>query len=93
MNKQEQIQQTIGSFTLELILARMKAEILQDMRDGNVYGGVSDFGTLHEFVDANEYGGFCDDDSPLDGLNNDDAIDVINYCQTRISLWLQGRQS
>lgn len=86
------IQMLIGYRQLELTLCRMKFEILQDMLDGRVHGQVSDFGTLHSFVDANEYGGFCDDNpNPFNGLTNDEQIDVMNYCQTQISEWLSKR--
>lgn len=36
---------------------RMKAEILQDVKAGIVPSTVSEFAELHDFVDANCYGG------------------------------------
>ena len=43
-----------------------KAEILRDIADGTVPADVPDFGTLHDYVDANCYGGLCDDDDERD---------------------------
>jgi hypothetical protein len=40
---------------------RIKAEILADVKSGKVSGNVTNFTELHDYVDANTYGGFCDD--------------------------------
>jgi len=42
-------------------VARMKAEILENMKSGRLPVTVSGFGALHDHVDANEYGGLCED--------------------------------
>lgn len=42
-------------------LARMKREILRDIALGIVPEAPESFGTLHDHVDANCYGGMCDD--------------------------------
>lgn len=42
-------------------LARMKAEISKDVATGRVPQSVASFGDLHDHVDANEYGGLCED--------------------------------
>ncbi len=42
-------------------VARGKKEILEDVRSGRVPAHVESFGDLHDFVDANEYGGLCED--------------------------------
>lgn len=47
--------------TLEATIQRMKTEILADVRAGRVPKDVSSFSQLHDFVDANEYGGLCED--------------------------------
>lgn len=39
---------------------QMKAEILADIESGRVPPTVSTFSELHDYVDANEYGGMCD---------------------------------
>lgn len=43
-----------------------KAEILEDIRTGVVPANVADFSSLHDYVDANEYAGFCDNDRRAD---------------------------
>lgn len=52
-------QQTYITATLE----RMKAEIVKDMADGRVPAYINNFGDLHDHVDANEYGGMCEESS------------------------------
>lgn len=42
------------------IVARVKDEVLKDIADGTVPEDVADFSTLHDFVDANTYGGLAD---------------------------------
>ena len=46
---------------IEHAIERSKAEILEDIAAGVVPGTVSSFSELHEYVDANEYGGLCSD--------------------------------
>jgi hypothetical protein len=41
---------------------RAQREILADRNDGTVPPDVASFAALHDYVDANEYGGLCDDD-------------------------------
>ncbi len=48
--------------TLNETVERMKSEILADVRSGKVPRNIASFGDLHDFVDANTYGGFCDND-------------------------------
>ena len=50
---------------LPATVARMKSEILADIAAGTVPASVSTFSELHDYVDANEYGGFCDPDSVM----------------------------
>lgn len=46
---------------LEQTVALMKAEILRDIAIGRVPKTVESFSELYDYVDANCYGGFCDD--------------------------------
>ena len=48
-------------FIIEHAIERSKAEILEDIAQGVVPGTVSSFSELHDYVDANEYGGLCSD--------------------------------
>jgi len=44
---------------IEYTIERSKAEILEDIASGVVPDTVSSFSELHDYVDANEYGGLC----------------------------------
>lgn len=78
----------------------MKSEILSDMINGIVPSTVASFSTLHNYVDANCYGSFCDDDfadamiSHFGGRDGNEGmpqgmLDYINECQGQIDLWLK----
>ena len=79
--------------TFDGIVARMQIEIAADMKSGAVGPGVRTFGELHDYVDANCYGGFCDDEYVAllrERLGGDDAlIRMMNRCQDRLSDLLQ----
>ena len=45
---------------IEHAIERSKAEILEDIDAGIVPNTVSSFSQLHDYVDANEYGGLCE---------------------------------
>lgn len=47
--------------TIEETVARMKREILEEMDAGRIPRTVSSFSELHDYIDANELGGFCED--------------------------------
>lgn len=57
------------------------AEIREDQEAGKVPDSVDSFGTLHDFVDANEYGGFCDDSNPRSGW----PVAAINAVQEGVN--------
>jgi len=82
------------------VIAQMKDEIISDVMAGCVPADVGDFCTLHDYRDANCYGGFCDDevaDSMLDEFGGPDEdegmpegmLDFIAACQNEIDLWLR----
>lgn len=58
-----------------------KGEILDDMREGTVPTDVTTFSALHDYVDANVYGGLCDDDAAFD-------VDAANEVQSTVDRWL-----
>ena len=79
---------------IEYAIERSKAEILEDIAHGPVPNTVSRFSELHDYVDANMYGGFCDEPSQTanggnywwpEGLR----IDEANAVQDAINAWLQ----
>jgi hypothetical protein len=69
-------------------VARGKKEILQDMASGRVPRSVRSFATLHDFVDANEYGGMTDPRYTR-GLHGPVLIDMVNRVQNKLDAWLR----
>lgn len=72
------------SWTYEALLERTKSEILRDIEAGRVPPTVRSFGELHCYVDANTYGGTCDDDAP----EPETLIAVVNRVQNTVHAWL-----
>lgn len=69
--------------SFEDAVARIKREILRDISGGIVSGDVKSFSALHDYVDANEYGGFsCDSSSESD-------MDFMNVVRAEIDEWLK----
>jgi len=69
------------------LIERIRAEVIEDALDGTIPSTVRDFSELHDFVDANEYGGLCDDECPFKASSQADT-DIINDAQDAISGWL-----
>ena len=65
-------------------IARSKREILADIRDGVLPSDVASFSDLNEHVDANEYGGLCEDDAMVG-----DYIGLGNAVQHEVDRWLK----
>ena len=57
------------------IIERAKAEIRDDAKAGLIPDNTYNFEDLHDYVDANEYGGFADDNFTADW---DFVVDVQN---------------
>ena len=88
-------------FIIEHAIERSKVEILEDMSSGIVPTTVSSFSELHDYVDANEYGGLCEagswwciaDDSV--GLIESDThllhFDQSVAVQDAVDAWLKER--
>lgn len=79
----------------------MKREILCDIHWKFLPESVSSFSELHDYRDANCYGGFCDDefaDKMIEVFGGRDEhegmpqglIDFINAAQDQIDQWLKG---
>ncbi len=84
---------------MKTLIARMKLEILADVREGLVPVNVASFSELHDYCDANAYGGLCVDDvldSLIESFGGRDQgqgmpqglLDHINACQTAIHEWI-----
>lgn len=57
-------------------IAQGKAEILEDISSGVVPVSISCFSELHDYVDANEYGGLTGSEFSLDEMNSvQEALD------------------
>ena len=74
-------------------VARMKAEILAHIADGTVPSTVTTFSELHDYVDANEYGGFCIDEinAAIEAEFSNEhrsSVDYFNICQNEVDYWL-----
>jgi glycosyltransferase involved in cell wall biosynthesis len=68
-----------------------KQQILEDIASGVVPATVSTFGELHDYVDANEYGGLCDMMSDHRDENDDPAEWFCTFCnrvQDALHQWL-----
>ena len=87
---------------IEYAIERSKAEILEDMAHGPVPVTVANFSELHDYVDANEYGGLCEDQFwvlPEDATDKELAdndgfyllqktLDLANAVQDAVNLWI-----
>lgn len=69
--------------------SRMKTEILFDIQQGVVPSNVRTFSALHDYVDANGYGGLFDDECPLD-VGNDEDFAITCEAQEIVHQWLKG---
>lgn len=76
--------------TKEVTIALMKEQVLEDISTCRVPAKVSDFSQLHDYVDANCYGDFCEDGvfEALHELGADAFCDFVNDCQMAVHEWL-----
>ncbi len=65
-------------------IKRAKQEILADVADGTVPASCASFGELHDYVDANGYGGAFDDGNFV--LCADDDSNLVD-CQANCDFW------
>lgn len=80
--------------TREERIARAKREILADVENGTVPRTVATFSDLHDYVDANGYGGFFDEGDILEDhagdLDGDELVDEANAVHDEIDTWIKG---
>jgi hypothetical protein len=70
-------------------VALAQREILRDIAEGIVPADVADFSDLHDYTDANEYGGLCGD--PFGSAYHDSHEEWSAFCadvQDQIHAWL-----
>ena len=75
---------------LRQAITQAKTEINEDIARGIVPGDVAGFSALHDYVDANCYGGLCDegDEGVARVLNYADWIAFSNDMQDVVHAWL-----
>lgn len=86
------------------LVARMKREIDADIAAGMVPAAVTSFCALHDWVDANGYGGLCEEGAfealeaafggtrPVGQMldaSPPDLLDLINEAQDQVDAWLK----
>lgn len=78
------------------VIERCKAEILADVQRGTVPATCASFSELHDYVDANGYGGafeegvwpiLADDDSNIEECHA--ATEFWNAVQDTVDLWIK----
>lgn len=89
MNNNERIKAVGLDHIVTNAVERSKLEILSDIDAGIVPTTVRTFSELHDFVDANEYGGLCEDlfDQIAQGEENY-GVDLVNEIQDAVHDWL-----
>lgn len=84
---------------IEQTIERMQSEILADVAKGRVPATVKSFADLNDYVDANEYGGFTEDEvfdslvAQFGGRDQHEGmpqgmLDFINVAQGRVNEWI-----
>jgi hypothetical protein len=75
-------------------IARGKREILEDIKSGRVPSAVRTFSELHDYVDANEYGGLTDSPNLFEGVSRHAELAAMNRVQDALEAWLStGRRA
>ena len=69
--------------TLEQAIERSKSEILGDVVEGTVPATCASYSELHDYVDANGYGGAFEHD-----FNNEET-DFWNAVQDAVDAWIK----
>lgn len=86
--------------TLDESIERMKQEIIDDVGAGQVPADCSSFSELHDHVDANCYGGFCEDELMQNLIDHfggrdenegmpDALMAYLNNAQNAIDRWIK----
>lgn len=81
----------------QVAILRSKAEILGEIAAGNLPATVATFAELHDYLDANELGGLCEEGSATAALalgemlgeDSDDAANFANEVQDAVDAWLR----
>lgn len=70
---------------------RSKREVLADIAEGTVPATVRNFSELHDHVDANEYGGLCEDErfDRIRELEEATGRNLVDEVQNAVDEWLR----
>ena len=74
---------------IETAIERSKREIADDVFEGWVPAGVPDFSALHDYRDANGYGGFFDDDTVFYRGIGEGFFEDVNAVQGAVDAWIK----
>jgi hypothetical protein len=83
---------TFDSAVIDPVIELAKREILTDVPAGRVPATVASFATLHDHVDANKYGGACEEDADCNWSSFDDSDEACafwNHVQNAIDAWIK----
>jgi hypothetical protein len=75
-------------YTITGCVNKAKQEITADIIAGVVPAGVESFCELQDHVDANCYGGLCDDDFPY-RPDEQEGADFCNTVQGKLDEWIK----
>jgi hypothetical protein len=91
--EREHFPQPTGERRLAAVVEQAKDEIVEDVRAGRVPVDVETFADLHDHVDANCYGGLCDegDTTGRFGWNDDGTpnCDEANALDNALDEWIR----
>jgi len=68
----------------DVIFVQAKKEILHDIEIGVIPKSIKSFSDLHDFVDANYYGGFCDEN-----YKASKDFEFEDKIQTKLDEWIK----
>jgi hypothetical protein len=74
------------------LIESIKTDIIKDVLDGIIPTNCKSFSELHNYVDANEYGGLCNSSSPFHiekFASMQIAIEAANIAQIEINCWIK----
>ena len=74
---------------VETAIERSKREIADDVFEGWVPVGVPDFSALHDYRDANGYGGFFEDDTVFYRGIGEGFFEEANAVQDAVDAWIR----
>lgn len=76
---------------VEFAIRACEREILEDAGHNVVPRTVASFSELHDYVDANTYGGLCDDDKfeKVCDLEEATGRNIVNEIQNAVDAWIK----